>query len=64
MRVPVIDQGTCNLCSGCLEVCPEVFLLNDDLGVVEIRDMLIYPDDKIDEAIALCPEDSISWEDE
>lgn len=64
MKIPAIDQGTCNLCAGCLEVCPEVFSLNKSLGFIKIKDMLIYPEDKIDEAIALCPEDSISWEDE
>jgi len=64
VKIPVIDQGTCNLCGGCLDVCPDVFILNDELGIIEIKDMLVYPEDTIDETIAICPEDSISWEDE
>lgn len=61
MKVPVVDIGTCTLCMGCVEVCPEVFQLND-AGYIQVVEMAVYPADKVDEAIKYCPEDCISWE--
>ena len=46
---------------GCVEVCPEVFRLNEDLGVIEVIDLDVYPRDTVDEAIKYCPEDAIEW---
>ena len=46
---------------GCVEVCPEVFRLNEDLGVIEVIDLATYPQDTVDEAIKYCPEDAIEW---
>ena len=57
---PDIDLGTCSRCLGCVELCPEVFQYNQ-AGYIETIDMEEYPVDCIDEAIAKCPEDSISW---
>jgi ferredoxin len=62
MKVPVVDIGSCTLCMGCVEVCPEVFQLND-AGYIEVIDMEVYPQEAVDEAIKYCPEDCISWED-
>ena len=61
MRIPVVDVAACTLCMGCVEVCPEVFRLNDDLGLIEVMDMEVYPQDTVDEAIKYCPEDAIEW---
>ncbi len=61
MRMPVVDVVACTLCMGCVEVCPEVFRLNEDLGVIEVIDMDTYPQDTVDEAIKYCPEDAIEW---
>lgn len=62
MKIPVVDIGTCTLCMGCVEVCPEVFQQTDAgyIAVVELDD---YPQAAVDEAIKYCPENSISWED-
>ncbi len=61
MRMPVVDVVACTLCMGCVEVCPEVFRMNEDLGVIEVIDMDAYPQDTVDEAIKYCPEDAIEW---
>lgn len=62
MRIPVVDVAACTLCMGCVEVCPEAFRLNDDLGLIEVVDMEVYPQDTVDEAIKYCPEDAIEWQ--
>ena len=61
MRMPVVDVVACTLCMGCVEVCPEVFRLNEDLGLIEVIDLETYPQDTVDEAIKYCPEDAIEW---
>jgi len=63
MRKPSIDQGECILCEICVEVCPEVFRLND-LGYIEVADLSSYPEEGVDEAIKNCPSLCISWEGE
>ena len=62
MKVPVVDIGSCTLCMGCVEVCPDVFQMND-AGYIAVVEMAIYPREAVDEAIKYCPEDCISWED-
>ena len=59
---PVVDTSTCNLCGGCIEMCPEVFSLNEIGGYVEVEDIEEYPVKDINDAINMCPQDSISWE--
>jgi ferredoxin len=62
-RIPVVDIGQCSLCGGCIEVCPQVFRLNDT-GFIEVSELLQYPEVDVDEAIKNCPEDCICWEEE
>ena len=61
MRRPVVDIGACTLCEGCIEMCPEVFSLNE-AGFIEVADLAQYPEDDVAEAIKYCPEDCIYWE--
>jgi ferredoxin len=61
MTTPVIDQGRCNLCEGCIASCPEVFSLGEN-GRIEVADLEVYPRDCVDEAIKYCPRDCIVWE--
>ena len=61
MKIPVVDIGTCTLCMGCVEVCPEVFQYSD-AGYIEVVELESYPDEAVAEAIKYCPEDCISWE--
>jgi len=62
MKIPVVDIGTCTLCMGCVEVCPEVFQ-QTDAGYITVVELDDYPQAAVDEAIKYCPENSISWED-
>jgi ferredoxin len=61
-RIPVIDLGRCSHCGGCIEIAPEVFRFNTETGLIEVIELQEYPADKVDEAIAYCPEDCIAWE--
>jgi len=60
--IPVIDLGECTDCGSCLEVCAEVFERNSETGFIEVRYHSQYPEDCVNEAIAVCPADCISWE--
>lgn len=63
MKRPVVDIGVCTLCMGCVELCPEVFSLND-ADYIEVATMEIYPEAEVEEVIKYCPEDAIIWEEE
>ena len=57
----VIDHDECIGCESCVEICPEVFAL-DDSGE---KAVVIDPDstaDCVDEAIDTCPVEAISKE--
>ncbi len=58
MREPVIELDQCILCEVCIDVCPEVFVMND-AGYVEIIDMEYYPLETVLEAVKHCPTDCI-----
>jgi ferredoxin len=62
MKKPVVDIGGCTLCMGCLEVCPQVFGVNEAAGYIEVRDLDEYPEDCVQEAIKYCPENVITWQ--
>lgn len=62
MKIPVVDIGTCTLCMGCVELCPEVFELNQ-AGYIAVVELDCYPQAAVDEAIKYCPENCIGWED-
>lgn len=62
MMQPVVDIGGCTLCMGCVEVCPQVFSLNEATGFIEVADREAYPLECVEEAIKYCPEDVITWE--
>ena len=64
MKRPVVDIGACTVCMGCVELCPEVFRLNEDTGYIEVIDLPEYPQSCVDEAIKYCPQDCIVWEEE
>jgi ferredoxin len=58
---PVVDLSVCTLCMGCVEVCAQVFSLNQ-AGFISVAEMAVYPEACVDEAIMYCPEDAITWE--
>jgi ferredoxin len=63
VKKPDVDIGTCSLCMGCVELCPEIFQYND-AGYIEIIELEEYPEECIDDAVMLCPEDCITWKEE
>ena len=62
MRRPVIDISECVKCDICVDLCPEVFRMND-AGYVEIADLREYPEEIIDTIIRTCRGDCLDWED-
>jgi ferredoxin len=62
MKRPVIELSDCIRCEVCVEVCPEVFRMND-AGFVEVVDLGAYPQEAVDDAIKNCPADCIFWQD-
>lgn len=60
-KVPVIDVDLCTGCELCVETCPDVFEMDDDLATVANPEGA--SEDEIQEAIDSCPVEAISWED-
>ncbi|MBE0582604.1 MAG: ferredoxin [Desulfofustis sp.] len=58
----VIDQDECIGCEACVETCPSVFAFDDDAGKAYVIEGAEAGDDCVDEAIASCPAECISWE--
>ena len=61
IAVPYVNE-TCIGCSACVAISWEVFELNDERKseVVELEN---YEGKDVDDAIAACPVDAISWRD-
>jgi len=60
-KTPVVDQEECISCGLCVEVCPEVFRLNDR-DVSEVYNPTGAPEGKIQEAMDCCPVQCLHWE--
>ena len=58
----VIDEMECIGCESCVELCPDVFQMDEDTE----KAIVIAPDganaDCVEEAIDTCPVDCIFWE--
>lgn len=59
----VIEESECIACGSCAEICPEVFVLEDDAEAARIIQPIGGPEDLIQEAIDSCPTSCIRWED-
>jgi len=59
IAVPDVNE-TCIGCSACVAISPDVFELNDE-GLSEVVAHENYESMDVDDAIAACPVDAISW---
>ena len=58
----VIDQDECIGCEACVEICPSVFVFNDDEGKAYVKEDADAGDECVNEAIASCPVECIAKE--
>ena len=61
---PYIVEEECIACGACTEICPEVFILNESLGFAQVINPGGAEEDKIQEAMDVCPVQCIHWADE
>ncbi len=61
-KIPYVDLSCCNLCEACIEICPQVFAINPETELLVIQSLDHYPEELVEEAMAFCPGDCISWE--
>ncbi len=61
IAVPHVNE-TCIGCSACVAISGDVFELNDE-GKSEVVSLENYDGKDVDDAIAACPVDAISWRD-
>lgn len=62
MKKPVINHEECIGCGSCVEICPEVFELRDDLKAYVISEEKCDTCD-CQEAADICPTEAITFED-
>ncbi len=60
----VIDADECVACGTCVEICPEVFEMEDGADTAVVIKENGGPEDLIQEAIDTCPVQCISWEED
>ena len=60
--IPVIETEDCVGCGSCVEICPEVFILNESLEKAQVINPEGCPAGKIEEAMEICPVHCIHWE--
>ena len=61
-RTPEINFDDCIGCGACVDVCPEVFSLNESIGKVLVLNPQGCPEIRMQEAMDLCPVHCIHWE--
>jgi len=58
----VIDVYECNGCGSCVEICPEVFAMDEDGEKAYLIDPDAEVTDKVEEAAAYCAQKCIYFE--
>lgn len=57
-----IDPDLCTGCELCVDTCPEVFEMEDDLAVVKVDEVPADAEDSAQEAADDCPSEAIEIE--
>jgi len=60
----IVDPELCIACGACEEVCPEVFILEDDLAEVKHDPVPLEFEEACREAMEVCPVEAISLKEE
>jgi ferredoxin len=60
--LPVIETEDCVGCGSCVDICPEVFILNESIEKAQVVNPEGCDQEKINEAIEICPVNCIHWE--
>lgn len=58
----IIDVYECNGCGSCVEICPEVFVMNDEGDKAVLLDSEAEVTEKVEEAAAYCAQKCIYFE--
>ena len=61
-KIPVIDLRECSYCESCVSLCPSVFHIHAETGILEAAVLEHYPEEEVEAAIRWCPQNCISWE--
>ena len=64
VKVPYIVYSECIACGSCVEICPEVFRLDDREGYAIVINQAGAPPEQIQEAMDNCPTQCIHWEED
>lgn len=59
-----IDEELCIGCGTCVEICPEVFELNEQIEKAFVKNQEGCSQCDCEEAINSCPVGAISWQEE
>ena len=54
-----VDPDLCTGCGVCIELCPEVFELQDDVSVATVSEVPAEHEDAVREAADACPVEAI-----
>ncbi len=54
-----IDEDACIGCGACVDICPEVFEMDEDVAVVKTATVADEHEEKAEEAAANCPTEAI-----
>jgi ferredoxin len=54
-----IDEDSCTACGLCVESCPEVFEMGDDIAQVKVDEVPAELEDAVQQAADECPAEAI-----